>query len=58
MRIDTEVLKREGLAVWIKESTSHMMEDFDKLTSAVKKSQMGKTEKCHFKQGHLYHSGS
>lgn len=48
MRTGTEVLKREVLAVWIKGCTSHMIEDFDKLTSALKKSQMGKAEKRDF----------
>ena len=48
MRTGTEVLKREVLAVWLKGCPPHVIEDFDNLQSAVKKSQMGKAEKRDF----------
>ena len=42
MRTETEICKREVLAIWIKSCMSLVQEDCSKVTSAVKQTDMGK----------------
>ena len=42
MRTETEIHKREVLAIWIKSCMPHVQEDCSKVTSAVKQTDMGK----------------
>ena len=42
MRTETEIHKREVLAVWIKNCMSHVQDDYNKVTAAIKQTDMGK----------------
>ena len=42
MRTETEIYKREVLAIWIKSCMSHVQEDYSKVTAAVRQTDMGK----------------
>ena len=42
MRTETEIHKREILAVWIKSCMSHVQDDYNKVTAAIKQTDMGK----------------
>lgn len=42
MRTETEIHKREVLAVWIKSCMSHVQDDYNKVTAAIKQTDMGK----------------
>ena len=42
MRTETEVHKREVLAIWVKSCMSQVQENYSNLTAAIKQTDMGK----------------
>ena len=42
MRTETEVHKREVLAIWVKSCMSQVLENYSNLTAAMKQTDMGK----------------